>query len=65
MNWICIEERYPEDDQEVLMTYNNFVVQGLFKNHTFYHPSCDCFLVLEEQEGITHWMPFPEPPEDD
>ena len=64
--WISVEDKFPEDNQELLMTYNDLVMQGIFSNKKFYHPSvcahvegyCNC----EEQEGISHWMPLPEPP---
>lgn len=64
--WISVWNRLPENNQEVLMSYNNFVIQGKFANSKFYYPSI-CAHILpycrcDEQEGITHWMPLPEPP---
>lgn len=64
--WISIHEKLPEENQELLMTYNDLVMEGFFCNKKFYYPStcahvlgyCDC----EDQQGITHWMPLPEPP---
>lgn len=66
MEWISVK-RDPQNDTEILMTYNDLVMEGMFSNGKFYHPSlcahikgyCDC----DEQEGITHWMPLPKPPE--
>ena len=66
--WIDIEDEKPLNGQDILMTYNNFVMEGTFKNGKFFHPSicahtkgyCNC----EEQEGITHWMPLPKPPKE-
>jgi len=73
MKWISTREKLPEPGQKVLMSYNNLVING------FYHPAipyggftCDSPAYdLEKvyndpspQEGITHWMPMPEPPED-
>jgi Protein of unknown function (DUF551) len=63
--WISVKYN-PNENQDVLMTYNDLVMEGKFVNGKFYHPSvcahvpgyCNC----EYQEGITHWMPLPEPP---
>ncbi len=67
--WISVKDRLPCENKEVLMTYNNLVMEGLFVNRKFYHSSvcahvegyCSC----DEQEGITHWMPLPLPPKDE
>ena len=64
--WIKCSNRLPEERQELLMTYNDLVMEGRFVNGKFYHPSvcahvegyCNC----DEQEGITHWMPLPKIP---
>ena len=68
MDWIRVKEDLPISGQDLLMTYNDFVMEGQFAFGKFYHPSscahvegyCNC----KEQEGITHWMPLPEPPKD-
>lgn len=64
--WIKVKHRLPKENQEIIMTYNDLVMEGKFLNNKFYHPSvcahvqgyCNC----EEQEGITHWMPLPDAP---
>jgi hypothetical protein len=66
-DWISVCDKLPEENQEVMMSYNNLVSQGRYKNNKFYYPSscahiegyCNC----EDQEGITHWMELPKPPE--
>lgn len=68
MEWISVRDRLPQQTR-ILMTYNDLVMEGEFAKGKFYHPSicahvsgyCKC----EEQEGITHWMPLPEPPKAD
>ena len=65
-DWISVEDTLPMDRTELLMTYNDIVMEGLFLRGKFYHPNicshtegyCSC----HEQEGITHWMPLPLPP---
>jgi hypothetical protein len=65
-DWIDVDEQLPENNQKLLMTYNDLVLEGRFVNGKFYYRSgcahtpgyCNC----EEQEGITHWMPLPKPP---
>lgn len=65
MEWISVDDQLP-DRHDILMTYNNLVLEGSYANGKFYEatncchiqPYCRCY----EQEGITHWMPLPEPP---
>lgn len=54
--WINCDDRMPENGQELLMTYNNFVMEGRFLEDKFYYRDCGTY---EEQEGITHWMQLP------
>ena len=66
--WIKCSDESPLNGEGVLMSYNDLVMQGEYSNGKFYYPSscahvkgyCKC----EEQEGITHWMPLPNPPSD-
>jgi hypothetical protein len=65
MNWIKVEDKLPEEGQEVIMTYNDLVLTGEFlEGKFFYFWSSKYGMAQEEQEGITHWMPLPNPPED-
>lgn len=68
-DWIDIEDDLPIHQEQVLMTYNQYVMEGEFANGKFYYPSvcahvkgyCKCI----HQEGITHWMPMPSPPNEE
>lgn len=59
--WISVRDKLPKDTEEILMTYNDFVMEGFFSNGKFYYPYT-FEGSLEEQEGITHWMELPKPP---
>lgn len=61
--WIKCEDRLPKDYEYIIMTYNNLVLTGWFLENRFYY--FDEFGNSEEQEGITHWMPLPNPPQED
>lgn len=55
MNWISVEDRFPECDIKVLVALDNGNVETdeLIENEVW-----ETF----ESEYITHWMPYPEPP---
>ena len=59
--WIDTRTRLPLEGQDVLMTYNNFVMAGEYRQGKFWY-LCPGHFMYEEQEGITDWMEFPEPP---
>ena len=63
--WISVEDRLPEIDQEVLIRTN----EGLYDIAQF--TGADRFWTLERNPsawvtatGVTHWMPLPEPPKE-
>ena len=61
MEWIKVEDKLPSEGELVLMSYDDVVKEGIFSSNRF------CYFdygSLEDQEGVTHWMPFPEPPKE-
>jgi len=68
--WISVEDRLPEDDGDVLVCYDWRAKED---NAYFSHESP---IVIDFLAGgkwvhdvyygdITHWMPLPDPPEED
>lgn len=57
--WISVEKRLPEDEAEVL----TLVKYKWAKKHYY---SLDAYSQIDggwvRNEGVTHWMPLPEPP---
>jgi hypothetical protein len=62
MDWISVKDRLPEEDDDYLVygeDHRGFIFTG-----------CDWFVVdckdwWNNPHGqVTHWMPLPEPPED-
>ena len=61
--WIPVTERLPECGVRVLIYSKELGVR--FSNRLYHHENGRPFVV--EYEGyvkVTHWMPIPEPPED-
>ena len=65
MKWIRVEDELPVNDDEIIVydpdgdpaVHGDIfyeLPQGYFRDHSF----------IENKE-ITHWMPLPEPPEDE
>lgn len=59
--WIKCADQQPKEMEQILMTYNRLVLPGWFSKGKFYYITTDT-LEVQEQEGITHWMLLPEPP---
>lgn len=55
MEWISLEQEKPEENYcSYLVTDGIFVNVGFWHTHAFYDED-----LLDD---VTHWMPFPEPP---
>lgn len=76
MTWISVEDRLPEDDQNILvlgslvvtipiekvyLDFNPQVYSALFCNGYFLRLGIP-FDYYVDLENVTHWMPLPEPP---
>jgi len=60
--WISVEERLPEENEQVLMCAINFVGEAYInydEKWMRFGFEIEDFL----QATVTHWMPMPEPPE--
>lgn len=59
--WISVKDRLPEDRNQVLCANPYRVTTGWYDAiaKRWYEEYCE-----ERLEGITHWQPLPEPPED-
>lgn len=73
MKWISADEELPPEDAWIL-AYGDArnagstriaVVQAAYRNGAFYFwelLSSGCGCCDGEMEGVTHWMPLPDPP---
>lgn len=71
MEWISVEDRLPEENEQVLITDGSDV----FYAYKYYYEGWD-YQIAEDFDGeegvfstnamkekhVTHWMPLPEPP---
>lgn len=65
-NWISVDERLPEENEEVLAWDGESIEKahlqrylGGYNDNTLRWTYYDCMI----WENVTHWMPLPEPPE--
>ena len=59
--WVSVEDRFPEDDQTVLVTNGQRVKEVSFIQITKLDTPNFRFTTMKFDE-ITHWMPLPSPP---
>ena len=60
MNWIKCAHEMPKQDEWIIVGSSVYaaVSIGILMGDTFVNPDMDYFVI----KGITHWMPLPEPP---
>lgn len=58
LQWISVDDRLPELDQDVLSVDKS----GRVYNSTWRGNHFKCVGLVWEHDNVTHWMPFPEPP---
>ena len=63
--WISVEERLPDKGVFVVVYYGHFI--GNLMDVYMWDGECwrSSTGYLEDAENITHWMPLPEPPEEE
>lgn len=79
MNWISVKDRLPDDGRYLVLLRSDFhkgKINYLVEIATFYGgkfylyvsyrdgANGDLMTVPYKIDGVTHWMPLPEPPED-
>lgn len=62
-HWISVEDELPKDYESVLAAVggNHFAFVGICLNKKTWY--CNIQNKSVEIEGITHWMPLPQPPQ--
>jgi len=64
MEWISINERFPDIRQWVLVSYGKIkTVSEAYLTATGFWYTRNGYIVPDNKEmKVTHWMPLPEPP---
>lgn len=60
MKWISVKDKMPEEDQHVLITDGEDVVEGWLD--TCSDKDVWYYSDYYQKQDITHWMPLPKPP---
>lgn len=60
--WISVEDRLPEEGEWVL-TFSRKVNIKMWENNIFYDGDVNYYCPIGVENGVTHWMPLPAPPD--
>lgn len=66
--WVSVEERLPEESDGMVLFTNGKAVTSGYRNHMFRMSGEEGIYAPEIRKGggymrVTHWMPFPAPPD--
>ncbi len=62
--WISVKDRFPDEKMKVLLfTIYGYEIGYYRKKYNDF--ICQTYYVNTPIDGITHWMPFPDQPEDE
>lgn len=64
-DWISVDERLPEDNQEVLaiLELTGFYMLSFVSNGIWYNADDGEQIARhKDRQAVTHWMPTPQPP---
>ena len=67
-DWISVIERLPENDDFVIVAIKDEHGDSpyVYSDFGWYFDRAECWIVdTEQRTNITHWMPLPEPPEEE
>jgi len=65
MKWISVKDRLPENNTECLVRIKWRNTFGEWIKDTMLWDYAGDSWAVEDDEVVTHWMPEPEPPEDE
>lgn len=62
--WISVKDRLPEENINVLIYRRNMMNVYTYFGHGEWEDDYG-YWTRTEDDGITHWMPLPEPPKEE